>query len=295
MIFRPQQILFLHIQRTAGTSLELTLCRLFGLTFGVDSPATGFGYDPDLRLYRQHATPAELMRHGWLTPDEFREFFTFTVVRNPYNRVRSAYRMDPAPYPGFAEFVRDALRPDGARQWFPPQHEYLAAPDGTPVNFVARFERLHQDVDELAARLGLPLSPLPVIYQFRSGDAIPYDAETAGLVREFFAEDFERLGYHPDTIPADTLPPVIVAPVRPLRGNGLEVSEVADGLLVYRAADDSVHHLNEPAAVVFELCDGRLRDGLTDAVASLLGVPSQQAATIVDRAVAELAGKELIR
>src|SRR4029450_5662157 len=127
MIFRPQQILFLHIQRTAGTSLEMALCLLFGLTFGLDTVATGFGYDPAVRLYRQHATPAELIRHGWLTPDEFRDFFTFTVVRNPYHRVPSPYRMAPSPSPGFAEFVRDALRPDGVRRWFPPQHEYLAA------------------------------------------------------------------------------------------------------------------------------------------------------------------------
>ena len=288
MIFRPQQIAFLHVQRTAGTSLELALCRLFGITFGLDSIENGFGYDPRLRLHRQHATPAELLRYGWLTPAEFDEFFTFTVVRNPYNRVRSAYRMHGAAST-FPEFVRDAPA------LLPRQHEFLAAPDGTPVNFVARFERLHADVAELAARLGLPLAPLPVSFRRRSGQDLAYDAETAGLVRKAFAEDFRRLGYDPVAIPDDSLPPPLVAPVRPVRGPGLEVSEVADGLLVYRAADDSVHHLNEPAAVVFELCDGRLRDGLTDAVASLLGVPTQQAATIVDRAVAELAGKELVR
>src|SRR4029453_15951311 len=94
MIFRPQQIAFLHIQRTAGTSLELALCRLFGITFGLDSIENGFGYDPRLRLHPPHPPPpAGRLPSGGLTPAEFDEFFTFTVVRNPYNRVRSAYRM----------------------------------------------------------------------------------------------------------------------------------------------------------------------------------------------------------
>ncbi|MDX6330390.1 MAG: hypothetical protein QOI83_2773 [Streptomycetaceae bacterium] len=45
-------------------------------------------------------------------------------------------------------------------------------------------------------------------------------------------------------------------PERPVRAEGIEVNEVADGLLVYQAEPECVHQLNNTAAIVFELCDG---------------------------------------
>ena len=58
--------------------------------------------------------------------------------------------------------------------------------------------------------------------------------------------------------PAPTEPPSVdrAGPERPLRAQGLEVHEVDDGLVIYRAEPESVHHLNNTAAIVFYLCDG---------------------------------------
>jgi Trypsin-co-occurring domain 2/Coenzyme PQQ synthesis protein D (PqqD) len=47
-----------------------------------------------------------------------------------------------------------------------------------------------------------------------------------------------------------------VPPDRPVRAEGLEIHEVDDGLLVYQAQPECIHHLNNTAAIVFELCDG---------------------------------------
>ncbi len=43
---------------------------------------------------------------------------------------------------------------------------------------------------------------------------------------------------------------------KPVRADGLEVNEVADGLVVYQDAPEQVHYLNNTAALVFELCTG---------------------------------------
>jgi len=60
---------------------------------------------------------------------------------------------------------------------------------------------------------------------------------------------------------ADVTPSAVSAgsalPDRPVRAEGLEIHEVDDGLLVYQAQPECVHHLNNTAAVVFELCDGQ--------------------------------------
>ena len=42
----------------------------------------------------------------------------------------------------------------------------------------------------------------------------------------------------------------------PRQAEGLEVNEAEDGLIVYDAAANRVHHLNVSATVIFELCTG---------------------------------------
>ncbi len=43
---------------------------------------------------------------------------------------------------------------------------------------------------------------------------------------------------------------------RPRHGDGLEVNDVADGVVVYQPNRDRVHFLNATAALTFELCTG---------------------------------------
>jgi hypothetical protein len=47
-----------------------------------------------------------------------------------------------------------------------------------------------------------------------------------------------------------------VATDKPVQVDGLEVNEVADGLVVYQDGPERVHYLNNTAALVFELCTG---------------------------------------
>jgi hypothetical protein len=83
-------------------------------------------------------------------------------------------------------------------------------------------------------------------------------------------------------------------PERPARAGGIEVQEVADGLMVYQAEPECVHHLNNTAAIVFELCDGNnavpeISEQLT-AVFGLTAVPAGTA----ERCIADLRSKGVI-
>jgi hypothetical protein len=89
--------------------------------------------------------------------------------------------------------------------------------------------------------------------------------------------------------------PPVTSTLRPTRSEGLEVSEVADGLVVYQAAPEQVHYLNNTSAVVFELCDGdhslqEIADTVRD-VFSLSEAPIEEVRTCVD----DLAGKGVVR
>jgi hypothetical protein len=50
--------------------------------------------------------------------------------------------------------------------------------------------------------------------------------------------------------------PEATATDRPVARPGLDVNEVADGLVIYDAEQERVHYLNVTAGVVFSLCTG---------------------------------------
>jgi len=57
------------------------------------------------------------------------------------------------------------------------------------------------------------------------------------------------------------------AAANPAKAPGLEINPVNDGYVVYQAARDRVHYLNQTAAIVFELCNGQ---NSPDDIAALL-------------------------
>jgi Coenzyme PQQ synthesis protein D (PqqD) len=75
---------------------------------------------------------------------------------------------------------------------------------------------------------------------------------------------------------------------RPERVSGLEVLEAAAGLTVHQAEPSRVHQLNNTAAVVFELCDGRHTvAGIAEAVAEAFALDASPLAEVA-ACVAEL-------
>lgn len=82
---------------------------------------------------------------------------------------------------------------------------------------------------------------------------------------------------------------------RPTRTEGLEINEVADGLVVYQADPERVHYLNNTASVVFELCDGRRTvPEITELVGATFSLAEPPTAE-VEACVAELLAKGVVR
>jgi hypothetical protein len=77
--------------------------------------------------------------------------------------------------------------------------------------------------------------------------------------------------------------------------DGLDVTEVKDGLIVYDPDDDRVHYLNATAAIVFTLCDGTKDSaGIAQFIAKAYGLeqpPREEVATCL----AQLADEGLLR
>lgn len=81
---------------------------------------------------------------------------------------------------------------------------------------------------------------------------------------------------------------------QPRRLGGLEVHEVANGVLVYRGKSGRVLYLNNTAAIVFELCDGSSTSSeISDQLAATFGLDDPPTELVL-RCIAELRSKRLV-
>ena len=70
---------------------------------------------------------------------------------------------------------------------------------------------------------------------------------------------------------------------RPRTTEGIEISEVADGYVIYDPKRDRVHYLNQTAAVVLELCNGQVTAGeLVALIQDAYGLPEPPVEEVAD-------------
>lgn len=200
LLSRRHSFIFIHIQKTGGSSVERALAdavpdvvRAF-----VDLPAC---HDP---LKRRHLFASDLA--DFLGPTEWRGFYKFAFVRNPWSRLVSWYRMCVTrPSNPFMHFVRDnaptfeaflQLTEGPARKTTFNQVDYLTdASGGLLVDFVGRFERLSDDFEHARARIGVTVA-LPHVNKGESLDYCTfYTDATRTLVATRFARDIAAFGY----------------------------------------------------------------------------------------------------
>ncbi len=191
-------MLFVHVQKTGGTSLESLILD------NVD----GARRDMSLRGDKHSTLPTILKAHP-----EYTDFFIFGFVRNPWARMLSWHlmikrrerhpdRLATHPfwrgvserYPDFESFVMDA--PAEFDRLARPQLDYLRYQDRR-ADFIGRTEHMDADIAQIAARLGLP--PQPVVPHKNRGKPRSYQDQYTPQMRdrvaEMFAVDIEEFGY----------------------------------------------------------------------------------------------------
>ena len=215
IISRGRGYIFVHIPKTGGTAMALALearAMADDILIG-DTPKARrrkrrlAGITARGRLWK-HSTLADI---SGLIPDaEIAGLFTFTLVRNPWDRVVSYYhwlRGQSFDHPAvglardlsFAAFL--AHPHTGASLHNAPYGSYMRRADGVEhcAAFV-RLEALEQDLPPVRAHLGFPLTlPAGVNASTRRADFRSYyDDKSAELVARLCAPDIARFGYRFD-------------------------------------------------------------------------------------------------
>ena len=177
---------FVHIPRTAGTSM--TKAR------GIKKPKLR-------RKLMERYGPIITFGHRMLANLQMPEgSFTFSFCRNPYDRAVSMWALSQAsknqPRMTFAEFCRNLNNWTWGHRIRIPQSDWL---DGGELDFLGRFENLAGDFGILCDKLGFKRIELPHENKSERGPWQDYsDRETRDIIREFYAQDFERFGYEVD-------------------------------------------------------------------------------------------------
>lgn len=193
-----KRILFIHIPKTGGQSVERWLSEHGKLRFH------NAGTPLSARCTPQHFRWTDLRE--LFGADYFD--YVFTIVRNPYERIESEYRMTWIlgmqgffrAAPGFAAWLDSTLESFGKTAFFRdnhfrPQSEFI----GKAVR-VFRFEEgIGPILDQVAHDTGLP-PPVRVAHDNASSDfagQIDWDIPQLDQVARLYADDLRRFGYDP--------------------------------------------------------------------------------------------------
>jgi hypothetical protein len=192
MAFDRHEMIFVHIPKTAGISLTRT-------------------FFPDLHVSH---TPIRIYKMLY-QPEVYDSYFKFAFVRNPWDRLVSAFHYlkrggrtkrdrlwaaaNLAPYENFAGFARGWVNQDNVYSYvhFIPQHEFLCDRHlQIEFDYIGRFESIEDDFKYIGQRLRIGTN-LP---HYNRGAPRPdyrtfYDRETKAIVGRVYRDDIELLSY----------------------------------------------------------------------------------------------------
>ena len=209
MILDKEKIIFVHIRKTGGTSIEHS-----------------FNHDADKKPSLKHC-PIKYFKREY--PKKFKEYFKFTVVRNPWDWLVSRYfwNRDRPDFPNhqklfdypFEEFIDrlycnttalgggDIYKGETLNKNEPWLEEALKSQvsrisiEGEiAVDFIIRFENLQKDFDKACEMTGITKRKLPHKFKTKHKHySAYYTPESKRMVEEKYYEDIVEFDYQFET------------------------------------------------------------------------------------------------
>ena len=188
MISDLYKFIFVHINKTGGTSIEKVFVNLADKE---DVPS-------------KHAR-AIFYKNNF--PDQFRTYFKFAFVRNPWDWLVSRYhwsrdhqRLYDYTFRELLLRLQDRVPLSPAAPWLEgalaPQLERLTIDGNIAVDFVGRFEDLQWDFERICSILRISAPILPHVFKTKhTFYAECYDDETRRIVEKIYAADIATFGY----------------------------------------------------------------------------------------------------
>ena len=219
MISKELKCIYIHIPKTAGTSIEKKLGHFESLDFNVQDHRTFKEIEQTTDRYQHLRMAGYALKRGNLSriapnirnavsPDltvsELSSFFKFTMVRNTWARTFSWYNVvlrdsyhrekfgvGEIPF-SFETFIKEKMNPISFSQL-----RYIQdKDDNVSLDFIGRFEKLQEDFDIVCERLGIEDSTLPKLlvrnYEHYTDH---FTSETKDLVYRLFKDEINYFDF----------------------------------------------------------------------------------------------------
>ncbi|WP_353497684.1 sulfotransferase family 2 domain-containing protein [Vibrio sp. CB1-14] len=185
--------IFIHIPKSAGQSISLAL------------------------FNDKHPGHYSIKKFEWESPKKKEAYFKFTVVRNPWDRLYSAYnyltKFTPyksdqefsekylSEYKSFEDFILNGLKKKEISSWvhFRPQSDFLLDSKGNfDIDYVARFENIEDGFLDIAKRLDVDVPKLQKVNSSNRDSKSykkHYSQDTIRIVAKHYENDIKLLNY----------------------------------------------------------------------------------------------------
>ena len=201
VIHAKKKVIFVHVPKTAGSSMEK-----FILDKDLDcmDPEELYGVDENGRAL-QHLMASDIKQ---IVPN-YAQYFSFSIVRNPYERIVSEYFWCPIEDVGhkgdqtFDEFLSYAKHVVLTQNYFAnaftdhfiPQYKFVYDDQMNKiVNHVGRFENLDKTVRIVRRKMNLE-KPFPKLNARRSNERVNLTRDQKNTIYDLYKKDFELFGY----------------------------------------------------------------------------------------------------
>ncbi len=201
MLIPSHKVLFVHIPRTGGTSIEGYFRKEIIKKKTKELYKNCLSGNEIFHLNGRQHYPLRYF-------DEYagiKDYFKFAFIRHPLDRLVSAYEYSFSKRYSFNFFINVILRCSVFTNNFSTSHMTHLKPQNqfTTSNklnfdFIGRFENLETDFREIQRKLGLEPKKIPHTFKTKRRPYQDYyNKKTRAIAERKYRKDFELLGYTP--------------------------------------------------------------------------------------------------
>ena len=198
MINIESKSVFIEIPKTGSDSISRTLKK------------NDINWIRSVHANRHKAHTSYMMNFDFLKKtlqiNNILNYFTFTIVRNPWDRCVSSFywlqkKKGIDEKYNFKSYIKSYFNNEFGvvkySQKMKCQYTWLVdESDNIKVDFIGRFENLQEDFDIVCDKINIPRQQLPYVNSTKHKHYTEYyDDETRSIVAEKYAKDIEYFGY----------------------------------------------------------------------------------------------------
>jgi len=198
--YKKDNILFLHIPKTGGMSIESTI-------FENKSTTLNEKVCPKYNVVQQHLTYKQIKDTYNKDIFDWENLFVFAFVRNPYTRIISEYSKHWSnsfdSFEHFVNTIKNDYRNPKYNNHLIPQTEFIYHKNNNVCDFMGRQENYEKDYHELCDILNID-KPMKFINKWKKDssavNSIKDNKDIRNTIYEMYKKDFDLLSYDKEEI-----------------------------------------------------------------------------------------------